>query len=104
MLFFLLTPVVPLLLSANAAPTALLPKPSTLDTAGQIVEARADVIADSSCEAKAAWALREYQRVDKQCDDWGIKAFFNSECYYAKPKNCCPEDKKSKDCKKFWPH
>lgn len=86
MLSFTLSAVVLLLLSANAAPTALLPKSATLDTAGQIVEARADITAPRSCEAKAAWALGEYKRVDKQCDDWGIKAFFSSECWYGKPR------------------
>ncbi|KAF7512861.1 hypothetical protein GJ744_011964 [Endocarpon pusillum] len=102
MLFFLLTPVVLLLLNANAAPTALLPMSPTLDTAGQIVEARADRYPDWSCEAKAAYALNKYNYVKEVCDDSGIRAFFRSECYYGPPKNCCPEDKQSKSCKKFW--
>lgn len=104
MIAFSVTPIVLLLIGINAAPTALAPETTSPSAAGQTVEeARAHIIKRHPCEVKASMAYNAWNDAHRKCEGWELGSFFHGECWWDEPTNCCPEDRMSKTCKKFWP-
>jgi hypothetical protein len=104
MIAFPVIPIILLLIGINAAPTALAPETTSFDATGQTVEeARAHIIKRHPCEVKASMAYNTWNDAHRKCDGWGLGSFFHGECWWDEPTNCCPEDRMSKTCKKFWP-
>ncbi len=117
MLVFTLTPLFFLLInSATAAPTtfpdALLSKVSTPETpTNSTVQVRADEQQwapddpwrPGGCLSKNKQAEDAYNEVLVKCRKMGFKKWFADECFKGKPKDCCPEEQMSEECRSWWP-
>ncbi|ERF68797.1 hypothetical protein EPUS_06241 [Endocarpon pusillum Z07020] len=109
MLAFTLTPLLVLLLSGattaapTSAPSALLPKISTPETATNSTWAPDDPWRPGGCLSKSKQAEDRYNEVLEKCRKMGFKKWFADECYKGKPKDCCPADQMSKSCEYWWP-
>jgi hypothetical protein len=100
MLALSLTPMILLISSVTAFPTAVLPASSTTtDPPIPILETRGE------CEDNEKLAMENYKATHKWCDVsyWRL---FEKECwFYGEPRGCCVDEAKSnpEQCNKFWP-
>jgi hypothetical protein len=87
--------------AVNAAPTDI---SQEFEAAGSAVEARAYTAGGDTCAVKEQIAFNNWDKAHKHCNDMGIGSFFHAECWYDSPRGCCPENRKSASCTKFWPN